>query len=185
MGTMRSDDEDMAVVDSVLAGDGEAFGTLVERYGDMVFTLVRRMLGNREEAEDLTQDIFVKVYSSLGRYNGRSAFPTWLYRVDYNAAISHMRRRGIRYRPADGDRLPAIPDDGAEDVFERAAAEKRYGDLERALSQLSPGERALITLFYMEEHSMGDIAAIMGISAANVKVKLHRIRRKLSVLMGR
>lgn len=180
---MQINEGDISAVNEVLAGDKSAFSALVDRYGDMVYSLVKRIVGNSEDARDITQDIFVKVYSSLNKYNGTSAFSTWLYRVAYNAAISHIRKRRHHHSSVDDERSQPVADDDMEAAFRRAASEKRYADLESALSRLAPEERAMITLFYMEEHSVSDISDITGISLANVKVKLHRIRKKIFILM--
>lgn len=181
---MKTRETDMEVVRNVLAGDTGAFSHLVDRYGDMVYSLVRRTIGDGDEAQDVTQDIFVKVYSSLGKYNAASSFSTWLYRVAYNSAVSHMRKNNRRPSSMEESHLPAVADDDMEGLFRKAAEEKRYGDLEAALSKLTGEERALVTLFYMDDRPVNDISEITGISVTNVKVKLHRIRKKLFVLMG-
>lgn len=181
---MQPNDTDIKAVNAVLGGDAGAFSVIIDRYGDMVYTLVNRTLGDGEEAQDVTQDIFVKVYSSLGKYNGTSAFSTWLYRVAYNAAISHIRKHKRRPSGMDENRLANVTDDDMDGVFRKAAEEKRYADLEAALSKLDHDERAIISMFYMEDRSINDISEITGISVANVKVKLYRIRKKLYILMG-
>ena len=180
---MKTNENDILTVKKVLDGDTEAFSTLVDRYGDTVFALVNRIVGQREEAEEVTQDVFLKVYSSLKRYRGDSTFSTWLYRVAYNTAVSHVRRRRHRYVSIDEGNFKPVADDDMEDTFSRAAEDKRYDDLEEALSKLLPEERALITLFYNEERSIDDISEITGNSPSNVKVKLHRIRKKLYILI--
>jgi RNA polymerase sigma-70 factor (ECF subfamily) len=158
---------DAEIIDKVLAGDTDAFGSIVARHGDMVLRLAVRIVGNRDEAQDVVQEVFVKAYKSLGRWRARSAFSTWLYRIAYNEAVSHIRRR-----------KPMVP------VYEVAAGEddndgQRYAVLEKALSMLAPDERALVTLFYEEGLGMNDIARITGLSEGNVKVRMHRTRKKL------
>ncbi len=179
---MRRSDTD--IVRDVLAGDTEAFAAIVERYGDMVYNLVRRTLGDGEEARDVTQDIFIKVYGSLGKWSGESAFRTWLYRVACNAAVSHVRKHRHRPEQVDENRLATVGDDDMDALFRKAAEEKRYGDLERALAKLAAPERALVTLFYADGRPVAELAEITGDTVANVKVKLHRVRKKLFILMN-
>lgn len=179
---MRRNDTD--IVKDVLAGDTDAFAALVERYGDMVYNLVRRTLGDGEEARDVTQDIFIKVYGALGKWKGGSSFSTWLYRVAYNVAISHGRKHRRNTEYVSENRLAVVGDDDIDALFRKAAEEKRYGDLERALGKLAAAERALVMLFYTDGRSIAELAEITGNSAANVKVKLHRVRKKLFILMS-
>ncbi len=175
---------DTDIVMEVLAGDTDAFAVIVERYGDMMYNLVRRTLGDGDEARDVVQDIFIKVYGSLGKWRGGSNFSTWLYRVAYNAAVSHGRKHRRRSEQVDENRLAAVADDDAEALFRKAAEEKKFGDLERALGKLAAPERALVTLFYAEGRSVSELVEITGDSPANVKVKLHRVRKKLFILMS-
>ncbi len=161
--------EDAEIIKIVLAGDTDAFGSLVERYGDMVLRLAVRIAGNRDEASDITQEVFVKAYGALGKWHGRSAFSTWLYRVAYNTAISHMRRR----------RCVVAVTEIVADEESYNDAEQRYAMLEKALTKLNPEERALVSMFYTEDLAINEIAEITGQSIANVKVRLHRTRKKL------
>lgn len=172
---------DVEIINRVLAGDTEAFAQIVERYGDMVYRLVSRTLGDGDRARDVTQDVFIKVYRSLGKWRGGSAFATWLYRVACNAAISHIRGER-RHEPVDERRM-GVADDG-EEVLRKAADERRYADLERALGRLAADERAMVTMFYTDGMSVEGIGVAMGLTVANVKVRLHRVRKKIAYFMG-
>lgn len=173
---------DTYYIDRIQAGDTDCFGCLLDRYGRQVFSLIRKIVENREDAEELTQDVFLKAFRSLSTFNRTCSFSTWIYRIAYNTAISATRKQRREYLSIDESRLENLPEepilpDGENDEAHRA--EK----LDAALKQLSPDERALILLFYMEEKTVGEVAEISGISVSNVKIKLFRIRKKLFVLL--
>ena len=170
-------------IEKVLIGETECFAPLLERYSKRVFTLVVRIVGNREDAEELTQDVFLKAFDSLSRYRGKSSFSTWLYRIAYNTAISATRKKVNDYVPVDETVLSDAADESDEMNFEESDEEMRIVYLNRALEQLSPEDRAMITLFYKENKAMEEIAAITGLTETNVKTKMFRIRKKLLVLI--
>lgn len=159
-------------VRAVAAGDTEAFGLIVGAYSERIFALVARICGNREDAEELTQDTFVKAFGSIGKFRAESSFSTWLYRIAYNTAISHLRKRKPTVPYNDGIE-PAADDHGNAD-------EERVATLEKALALMSPEERSLLLLFYHEDKSIREIAHIASMSEGNTKTKLHRARRKLA-----
>lgn len=170
--------DDMEIVQRVLEGDTEAFGTLVQRYSGKVYGLAFGMLHDAERAEDVTQETFLRAYEHLDLFRGASTFATWLYRIAYNRAAETCRRQ----RPF--GRL----DECCRTVAEEQAPAERYDPetivrMRRALSRLSPDDRALVTLFYEEECTVSEIAQMMNLSQANVKVRLHRIRGRLRQYM--
>ncbi|MDR0511424.1 MAG: sigma-70 family RNA polymerase sigma factor [Rikenellaceae bacterium] len=173
--------DDKYYVGRTRAGAVEAFGELVDRYGGRVYSLVARIVGNREEAEELAQDVFVKAFVHLGSFREQCSFSTWLYRIAWNTAISATRRRRLRGLPLD----EKLADEGQDEWFDEGPDDdRRLERLDAALSTLPPDERALVLLFYTEERSVEEIAAITGLSRPNVKTKLHRIRKKLLILTG-
>jgi RNA polymerase sigma-70 factor (ECF subfamily) len=176
--------DDIACVERVLGGDDEAFAVLVGRYSGRVFALVERICGNREEAGELTQDAFVRAYENLCRFRRESSFSTWIYRIARNAAISHVRRHRMRFGEYHDERGAAAEASPAEEAGAHTEErEERFLRLERALEALAPEDRALVQLFYREDLPVGEIARISGLSAGNVKTRLHRIRKRLGILM--
>ena len=175
--------DDMTCIERVLGGDTEAFAAVVDRYSPAVFSLIRRICGNREDAEELTQDTFVKAFQNLGKFRRDSRFSTWLYRIAYNTVVSHSRRRKgifvieLREEGAKNHRDEAEPDGFDSGEFSR---EEQFLRLERALEAISPEDRALVALFYTEDRPVREIAEILSISEGNVKVKLHRTRKRLA-----
>ncbi|MDR0393685.1 MAG: sigma-70 family RNA polymerase sigma factor [Tannerella sp.] len=168
-------------VEKVRSGETGCFASLLERYSVQVFSLIVKMVGNREDAEELTQDVFVKAYGSLASFRGESSFSTWIYRIAYNMAVSAVRKKKTVFIPVDEDRMENVPDEPEEAFSETAGPEVRLMNLNRALERLSPEERAMIMLFYKDNKPMEEIAVIAGLTESNVKTKIFRIRKKLWV----
>lgn len=172
--------DEQRLIRKVLEGDAEAFAPLVERYSRPIFALVVGIVGQREEAEELTQDIFLKAYTHLASYGGRSAFSTWLYRIACNTALTAVKRRQRRFALFDfsrAERLPELSDDG--ELTELSEAQEQA--LRAALDRLEADERALIQLHYYENRPLSECGEILSLTKSNTKVRLHRIRKKLGV----
>ena len=170
--------DDRYYISRVLEGDVQSFSHLVDKYKDMVFTLAFRILKNRENAEEVAQDSFVKVYQNLGKFKLKSKFSTWLYRIVYNTAISKVR---VKQKPT----LSIENLEFFEIVDEKQKTSKSFDIennkmiLQRLLNKLDESDRALITLYYLEECKISEIAEITGFNRSNIKVKLHRTRKKM------
>lgn len=162
-------------IDKVLTGDTEAFSELVGRYSERVFALCVRIVQNREDAQDVTQEAFIKIFDNLSRLRFRfeSSFSTWVYRIAFNTAMSYIRKN----RNAPGRITAEISDD--HDTYDDSGREWQLAQLEKTVESLSPEDRALIQLFYREERQITEIAEITSMSVANVKTRLHRIRKKI------
>jgi RNA polymerase sigma-70 factor (ECF subfamily) len=160
-------------IERALHGDAAAFAALVNRHKDHVFTLLLRMVRQRELAEELTQDVFLKAFRHLPVFRRQAKFSTWLYRIAYNTAISEERKRKLPIDQLDENILQARSDETPPDN------EHLLMLLQAAVERLPAEEAALITLFYTENKSVGEISKITGWSQTNVKVKIHRVRRKL------
>jgi RNA polymerase sigma-70 factor (ECF subfamily) len=171
--------EDQEAIARVLAGDVDAFAVLVQRHRDKAFTLALRIVRNREEAEEIAQDSFVKAYRALASFRKEAKFSTWLYRIVYNMALSRLRRR--RPEPAAGgpDEIAFGGDVDPAGALARLAARDRRRFVGEAMSRLDPRDAAVITLHYFEEAGVEEISGTTGLSQSNVKVRLHRARKKL------
>lgn len=180
---MRQQQKDTELVRASRDGDKQAFAALVERYRETIFFLVRRIVGSDEEAGETTQDVFIKVYRHLDRFDGRASFSTWLYRIACNTALSAVRRHVRQPLPISERMLASLPDEAVDSLFAEEENERRVAALHRAIGALAPDERALITLFYFEERSLAECAVILGVTENNAKVRLHRIRKKLYLLI--
>lgn len=171
--------DDIFCIGQVLEGKVNAFSYIIERHKDHVFNLALRICNNREDAEEVAQDSFMKAYRSLAGFKMKSSFATWLYRIVYNTAVSQLRGRkkgvlSIEEFPADAaDFLSNFPDE------EEADAEYRNSLVSFALQKINEEERAVISLYYYEEMNTEEISQVTGFSKQNVKVKLFRARQKM------
>jgi RNA polymerase sigma factor (sigma-70 family) len=156
-------------------GDHSAFAWIIGEYKHMVYTASYRVLRHREEAEEVTQDTFVKAYQSLAGYQGGSKFSTWLFSIAYRTAISQLRKRR--------EGTTSIDDLGAHEPVERVARTAEDNDrsvvLAKALARLPGEDAAIVSFYYLEEMSVDEIVTVTGLGASNVKVKLHRCRKRL------
>ncbi len=175
--------EDIDYIEKVLAGDAECFAPLLERYKRPVFSLLVKMVGSREDAEELAQDVFMKAFRSLASFHRDSGFSTWLYRIAYNTAISFVRKTKHEWLSFDDNGMERVAAETTDEETDTYSGEERLQHLERALEQLPSDERALILLFYKQEKKVEEIATITGLTESNVKVKMHRIRKKLMVFI--
>ncbi len=171
--------DDHYYIDKVKSGELSAFSYLVEKYRDMVYGLSLKMLKNTEDAEELAQDTFVKAFQSIGTYRGSSKFSTWLYRIAYNGAITQLRKRKVELYSLDEQRLSDQDELNISNRLTDIDQEALAGSLKKAMATLPEDDQVLITLFYYEDQRMEDIAQITGLSESNVKVKIHRARKKM------
>lgn len=174
--------DDIYYIERIKKGDTESFGCLVDKYSRQLFSLIVKVVRNREDAEELTQDTFVKIFRGLSKFKGESSFSTWVYRIAYNTAISSARKKKYELLALEDDELANVSEEAVADKLGRTGQEERLELLDRALEQLPPDDRALILLFYFQEKPVEEIASISGLSVSNVKTRLHRIRKKLFVL---
>jgi RNA polymerase sigma-70 factor (ECF subfamily) len=164
-------------VENIRSGKSDCFAPLLERYSVQVFSLIVKIVGNREDAEELAQDVFVKAYGSLSSFRGDCSFSTWIYHIAYTVAVSATRRKKTEYLSVDEIRLADLPDELDETMFESADPDERLVRLNHAMEQLPLEERAMILLFYKDDKSLKEIAVITGLTETNVKIKLFRIRK--------
>lgn len=170
------------IITRILAGKTEEYGYFLDTYGQPVFSLIVRMVNSEEDAEELTQDTFMKAFEHLSSFNGKSNFSTWIYRIAYNTALSFLRKKNVEQTVIDDNQWNRISDTQIDDALNNES-EEQIEKLQQALTKLTAEERALVTLFYEEEHSIQELAQILNLNEGNIKVKLHRLRKKLYVLM--
>jgi len=171
-----SDSDDLALVRQSLTGQTEAFGTLVTRYHRVMYTVALRMLGNAEDAQDATQEAFVKAYQRLASFDPSYRFYSWMYRILVNECLNVTRDR----RPED---TLAEDTPGSSDPFDSAVAEERRDQINMALLQLTPEYRAVVVLRHFAGQSYGEIAAALAIPEKTVKSRLYSARQRLGELL--
>ncbi len=189
-------DEDRRLVDRAKAGDIRAFEALVRRYERWVFTLALRMVGDRGDAEDVAQEVFLKAYRGLQGFRGGSRFSTWLYAIASHHCLNHLGSRDVRARRAErtggaadghGGELPSALDrvadatPGPDAVLERH--ELRCA-IQRELLALTEHHRIVLILRDIQGMSYDEIAAALGVELGTVRSRLHRARMELKARLG-
>ena len=167
---------DEELITLVVKNHPRAMSHIVDRYKGMVFTLSFRILKNQLDAEEAAQDSFVKAFNAINSFRFDCKFSTWLYRICYNNAISKARV----YKPiqVNVDSKFDLPVD-TPNALDSLSAKDRSKYLNKAMEMLESEESALLTLYYVDGESVSDIAIITNLTESNVKVKLHRGRKKL------
>lgn len=168
------------LIQSVKNGNSHAFEILMNQYKDMVFSICIQITTDYHLAEEAAQDSFLKAYQQIHRFKGESKFSSWLYRIGINTAYNKIRQR----RPV--EELSAHTEEPSSDElsgFELLALEDQQKCIKLALAQLNTMDALIISLFYLEEQSIDELSVITNLSQANVKVKLHRARKKLKEIM--
>jgi RNA polymerase sigma factor (sigma-70 family) len=181
-----SEADDQHYIHLVIKGDTNAFAVLVNRYKDMVFTLSLKMLKDREEAEEVSQDTFVKVFKSFNKFNGESKFSTWMYKVAFNTCLDRLKKNKRLQPVARMDEFTEQEGISVMNVLDSIEEKERKQMIQDCLQGLPGEDSFLLTLYYFEEQSLDEIATIIGITPNNVKIRLYRSRKKLaSVLKDR
>lgn len=174
--------DDSQLIEQVKNGSLTAFRTLVERHQDYVYTICYRILSNREDAEEVSQDVFVKAYNALRNFQGQSKFTTWIYRIAINSAISLKRRKKIPLETI--EEYKHFDQGEISDMSEVQRIEQRKF-LQIAMNSLLPDDVSVLTLFYFKELSLEEISETTGINVNTLKVKLFRARKRLSVALSK
>jgi RNA polymerase sigma-70 factor (ECF subfamily) len=169
---------DPELVARIIAGDGAAFGALVERYQDRLYNAVYRLVGSAEDARDLLQDTFVKAYENLGTFRGGSSLYTWLFRIAVNTSLSHRRKRKWLQvgSGGDGDDPAPVPDAAAQDPSDHLVAAETEALVQQALGSLDDDHRTVVVLRDIQHCDYHEIAEILEVPTGTVKSRLHRAR---------
>ena len=167
----------------VLKGDASAFGYFVDAYQDMAITIAYRVCGNKQDAEDIVQDAFVKAFHNLHTFRLDSKFSTWFYRIVYNTAITGSRGSAhntefVDYKVIDTDSYSDM------DTMAQIEENERNKMINDTLDRMPKDESVLLTLYYLEDNPVKDIALITNLTESNVKVKLHRARKRFSEIIS-
>ena len=162
----------------------QEYGELVSQHARRVLSFVMRLLADRNEAEDVAQDVFVKAYQKLDTFRGDSPFLSWLLRIAYHESIDHLRRR--QPHMVDIDDITTTNDlmtCSALDMELTTGNEERIRLLQEAVEQLKPDEQLLIHMYYYEDRSLNDIAYITDVKPNTLSARLHRIRERLLIII--
>jgi RNA polymerase sigma-70 factor (ECF subfamily) len=176
---MQHNFSDSDLIGKVLTGDKPAYSVLIARHQRFVFTLALRFTKNREDAEEIAQDSFVKAYRSLNSFRHNSKFSTWLYSIVYTTAMTSLRKKRLDVDLTDDNENPGLLNIASEQGADELELKSKMAYVNMAINQLLPDDAAVITLFYQGEQSLEEIGRQLKMETNTVKVKLHRARLRL------
>jgi RNA polymerase sigma-70 factor (ECF subfamily) len=181
---MQTGLNDSAIITRILQGDQQAYAELVKRYQNFVFSICQRYTAQREDAEEIAQDVFVKAYRCLADFRGESKFSTWLYTIVNTSCISFLRKKKMQTHSLDDERIFAVADNIDGGMRANTVEQKsRVSMVNKAIKLLAADDATIISLFYLGEQSLEEIGLIMGINPNTVKVKLFRARQRMKEKM--
>lgn len=185
---------DQDVVRHAVQGREAAYRELIRRYQRPVFSLIYRMVRDRELAEDLAQETFIKVLNAIESYRPEYKFSSWIFKIANNASIDHLRRRGLNTLSLDGsphaesaDAIEATTlqiSDGAENQLDEVASRELGSQIEEAISQLRPEYRSCIIMRHIDGRPYEEIAEMLDLPLGTVKTYIHRARNELRILLA-
>ena len=170
-------------IQKMLKGDNSAFGYFVDTYQDMAMTIAYRVCGNMQDAEDIVQDAFVKAFHNLHTFKSGSKFSTWFYSIVYNTAVTQIRSSSYNIQYVDYENMDVSDMYTDFDTISQIEEEEKKKMINMALEKMPRDEALILTLFYLEENSIKDIVKITGLTESNIKVKMHRARKRMYDIM--
>jgi RNA polymerase sigma-70 factor (ECF subfamily) len=194
----QADEEDRALIERLKRQDQQALELLYHRYAGRVYRQASALLANDAEAEEITQEVFLTLYTKAKTFRGEAAFSTWLYRLTLNTALTRLRQRRRGREVSFDDYLPRYQEDGhhlvrpvvdwSQDVEKDLAGKQTHRILEEALAQLRPVDKAVVVMSDLEGVPNREIGKALGLSVPAVKTRLHRarlfLRGKVAVSLG-
>jgi len=181
---MQTGPGDNEIINRVLQGEQAQYAALVKRYQSFVFTIALRYTPNREDAEEIAQDVFVKAYRSLADFRGESKFSTWLYAIVTTTCITFLRKKKLPIHSLDNEHIFEVADNQNSTFRANQVEQKsKVQVINEAIKLLSVDDARIITLFYQAEQSLEEIGRIIGVDPNTAKVKLHRARQRLKEKM--
>ncbi len=180
MDTYRKE-SDEAIIEQILEeGKSELFGLLYDRYSDKVFRKCISFVKDPAMAQDMVQDILLKVFTQLSKFKGNSRFSTWLYAITYNYCVEYYRRNS-RFTQVDIDEGPDLAED--DNQIERDLLALRANKLRQAMEQVPPEDRAILLLKYQDDATIQDLTEQLDISDSAVKMRLARARKRIKSII--
>ena len=177
-------EQEEQLIRNILKGDTSSFGYFVDAYQDMAFTIAFRICRNRQDAEDVVQESFVRAFNNLHTFRFTSKFSTWFYRVVYNTAISEIQRPIFQNEFTEYSQVNTDTGFSELNVLENMELEERKKTINKILDHMPADESIVLTLFYLEENSIKDVSQMLCITESNVKVRLHRARARFGNIVA-
>lgn len=174
---------DKIYLQKVIEGDISKFSYFIEKYKDMAFSIAFRIINNREDAEEIVQDSFLRAFKSLKKFRFDSKFSTWFYRIVVNNSLSKLKREKQDTRNIDIDKVSDSIIENVESVYKGLIQADQQKFINYALNELCIEDRLLLTLYYLNENSIEEISEITNISQETLKMKIHRARKKMYIVL--
>ena len=171
-------EEEEQYIKRLQTGDNRAFEVIVNHYQNRIYSVVFNMVKNNDDALELTQDVFMKVYQKASHFNFKSKFSTWLYSITYNTTISFLRKKKIKWKEM-GEGEDFIEEGVNADTLLLLKEEERKKYISLALDKMGEQQKLLIQLFYLEELNINEIIEVTGFKLSSVKTGLLRARQNL------
>lgn len=178
-----TNNNDQLYIKKVISGNTNAFVHLVDNYKDMVYSLAYKMTKNKQEAEEISQDTFVKAYKNIRKFKGDSKFSTWLYRIAYHTSLDYLKKDENHKHTFEINEITLNQITSVDNILQGLERKERAQLVDMCLFKLPEDERSLLWMFYFDEFSLNEITEITALSESNIKVKLHRARKKLLTIV--
>lgn len=175
--------DDYQIIKQIVDGETALYTILVQRYERLVFNLALRMMKNREDAEEVAQDVFVKAYRALQSFKGDAKFSSWLYRITYNRSLDLLKKRKREPASENIEAIAGIDYGQVENILDRMEQKAQQELILQGINKLEAEDAFIISLYYYKEHSVSEIAEITSLTESNIKIKLYRSRKKLFTLL--
>ncbi len=169
-------EEERIWIDEILSGNKHAYTNIINKYKNPLYATILRMIKNPQDAQDLVQEAFIKVYQQLGKYDGKGAFSSWIYRVAINHCLDELRKKKYKFQQLEIQESHAKNPNHPEVIFMK---KEKNRQIERLIATLPEDERIIILLRYVNELSYSEISQIVEIPISSVRNKLHRAKKKL------
>ena len=174
---------DSEYIEKILQGDTHAFRYFIEKYRDMAYSLAMSIVKNGPIAEEVTQDAFLKAYKSLDKFEQRSKFSTWLYKIVTNEGLKYIRKKDFKYAD-DIDELNDVNYSNVNNSISELTEQEQKYYINKGLDKLLPNDSLILRLFYLDEKSLKEIGEITGFSHTNIKTILHRARKRFYIALN-
>lgn len=171
--------EDQFYINKIKEGNTDLYAVLVDRYKNMAYTIAMKVLGKKDDSQDVAQESFIKAFQQLHTFKGNSKFSTWLYTIVYRTAISKWKENRLETQSIDDSIHERFAHEQTFQPYNQLQIKDEQELVNQAIQRLPRTEALLVTLFYINESSIKEIREITGLSLPNIKIKLFRARKKL------
>ncbi|MDQ3292394.1 MAG: sigma-70 family RNA polymerase sigma factor [Bacteroidota bacterium] len=171
-------------IQQILAGNDSYFTYFLDTYKHMAYSVAFSITDNKEDAEDAVQEAFVKAYRSLAKFRQEAKFSTWFYKIVVNTALTKVKRHKI-YSEVAVEELSDTLIESTDLAYKKLATEEQRQYIDLAMAKLNPEDRLILTLYYLNENSLEEITEITAIKPENLKMKLHRARKKMYAILNK